>query len=97
MTRALNEFGVKEGLFRNGVVPTEQDYLKDLAAVISVRIPTPAFKGATKTRLVNKEVAESIETEFYKFFFNYLNENPRDATTMVNLGRTTAAKRQSHS
>ena len=55
LTRSINNYGKKSGLFKD-LVPTGEDFREGLTAVISCRVPHPQFEGQTKTKLGNGEV-----------------------------------------
>ncbi len=50
--------------------------VKDLTAIISVKIPEPQFEGQTKTKLGNSEVRGIVESLFAEKLQEFLEENP---------------------
>ncbi|MFK7734797.1 MAG: DNA gyrase subunit B [Pirellulaceae bacterium] len=85
LTRTLNNYGKKEGLFKDQV-PTGDDFREGLTAVISIRVAHPQFEGQTKTKLGNGEVEGIISGAVGDALQKYLEENPRNAKTIVRKG-----------
>jgi DNA gyrase subunit B len=85
LTRALNTYGKKEGLFKDQT-PTGDDFREGLTAVISIRVAHPQFEGQTKTKLGNGEVEGIISGAVGDALQKYLEENPRNAKTIVRKG-----------
>ena len=56
---------------------------KDLSAIISVKVPEPQFEGQTKTKLGNNEVMGVVDTTLSRVLIAYLEENPKDAKTII--------------
>lgn len=59
------------------------DFREGLTAVISVKVGDPQFEGQTKTKLGNTEVGTAVSQAVSTLLENYLEENPRDARTIV--------------
>ena len=59
------------------------DFREGLTAVISIKVAEPQFEGQTKTKLGNSEVMGSVEMAVSEALGNYLEENPKDARTIV--------------
>jgi DNA gyrase subunit B len=59
------------------------DFREGLTAVISVKVQEPQFEGQTKTKLGNSEVMGSVDQAVSNMLTNYLEENPKDARTIV--------------
>ena len=93
LTRALNNYGKKEKLFKE-ITPQGDDFREGLTAVISVRVPHPQFEGQTKTKLGNSEVEGIVSTGFFEAFSNHLEENPKAAKTIVRKGVLAAEARE---
>ncbi|WP_404310287.1 DNA gyrase subunit B [Neorhodopirellula lusitana] len=93
LTRMLNNYGKKEGLFK-ATTPTGDDFREGLTAVISVRVPHPQFEGQTKTKLGNGEVDGIITSGVGEQLAKYLEENPRVAKTIVRKGLLAAEARE---
>lgn len=93
LTRTLNNYGKKEGLFK-AAAPTGDDFREGLTAVISVRVPHPQFEGQTKTKLGNGEVDGIIASGVGEQLAKYMEENPKVAKTMVRKGLLAAEARE---
>ena len=85
LTRALNNYGKKENLFKDQA-PTGDDFREGLTAVISVRVPHPQFEGQTKTKLGNSEVEGIVSAAVGEALQKYLEENPKTAKAIVKKG-----------
>ncbi|MFM7034602.1 MAG: DNA gyrase subunit B [Planctomycetia bacterium] len=93
LTRALNAYGKKTGIYKD-LVPTGEDVREGLTAVISVRVPHPQFEGQTKTKLGNGEVEGIINSAVGDFLGKYLEENPKSAKAIVQKGVLAAEARE---
>jgi DNA gyrase subunit B len=93
LTRTLNNYGKKEGIFKD-LVPTGDDFREGLTVVISTRVPHPQFEGQTKTKLGNNEVEGIITTAVGEYLGKYLEENPKNAKTIVRKGMLAAEARE---
>lgn len=84
ITRVFKAYGEKQGLFEKAKVEIEgDDFREGLSAVISVKVPEPQFEGQTKTKLGNNEVMGVVDTTLSRVLENYLEENPKDAKTII--------------
>ena len=93
LTRAINAYGKKTGMFKD-LVPTGEDLREGLTAVISVRVPHPQFEGQTKTKLGNGEVEGIINSAVGDHLSKYLEENPKSAKEIVKKGELAAEARE---
>ncbi len=59
------------------------DFREGLTAVISVKVLEPQFEGQTKTKLGNNEVSGAVQSAVSEALANYLEENPKEAKTIV--------------
>ncbi|MDT8402358.1 MAG: DNA topoisomerase (ATP-hydrolyzing) subunit B [Bacteroidales bacterium] len=59
------------------------DFREGLTAIISIKVAEPQFEGQTKTKLGNSEVMGAVDQAVSTMLSNYLEENPRDAKTIV--------------
>ena len=84
ITRVFKSYGEKEGMFEKAKVEIEgDDFREGLTAVISVKVPEPQFEGQTKTKLGNNEVMGVVDSTLSKVLTAYLEENPKDAKTII--------------
>jgi DNA gyrase subunit B len=85
LTRTLKNYAEKSGLLAklkfdiNG-----DDFREGLTAIISIKVAEPQFEGQTKTKLGNSEVMGAVDQAVSTLLGNYLEENPKDAKTIVN-------------
>jgi len=71
-------------MFEKAKVEIEgDDFREGLTAVISVKVPEPQFEGQTKTKLGNNEVMGVVDSTLSKVLTAYLEENPKDAKTII--------------
>ena len=59
------------------------DFREGLTAVVSVKVSEPQFEGQTKTKLGNREVNAPVSQAVSQMLTDYLEENPKDAKTIV--------------
>ncbi len=84
ITRVFKSYGEKEGMFEKAKVEIEgDDFREGLSAIISVKVPEPQFEGQTKTKLGNSEVMGVVDTTLSRVLTAYLEENPKDAKTII--------------
>jgi DNA gyrase subunit B len=84
ITRVFKSYGEKEGMFEKAKVTIEgDDFREGISAIISVKVPEPQFEGQTKTKLGNSEVMGIVDTTLSRVLEAYLEENPRDAKTII--------------
>ena len=93
LTRTLNHYGKKEGMFKD-LVPSGDDFREGLTAVISMRIANPQFEGQTKTKLGNSEVEGILNSAVSQALATYLEENPRSAKTILQKALLAAEARE---
>ena len=85
LTRTLKAYADKEGLLKNLKFEINgDDFREGLTGVISVKVQEPQFEGQTKTKLGNNEVMGAVDICVGEMLGNYLEENPKDAKTIVN-------------
>jgi DNA gyrase subunit B len=95
LTRTLNFYGQKNGLFKNKDTRLEGDDTREgLIAIVSVKIPEPQFEGQTKTKLGNSEVEGIVAALVNEKLGEYLEENPSVAKKIINRALEAAAARE---
>lgn len=84
LTRTFKNYAEKNGLFSKVKVEiTGDDFREGLTALISIKVPEPQFEGQTKTKLGNSEVAGIVEGVVGDKLVSFLEENPRQAKTII--------------
>ncbi|WP_276496607.1 DNA topoisomerase (ATP-hydrolyzing) subunit B [Pontibacter litorisediminis] len=85
LTRTLKTYAEKSGMLDKVKVDINgDDFREGLTAVISVKVAEPQFEGQTKTKLGNSEVSGAVDTAVGEMLNQYLEENPKEARTIVN-------------
>jgi DNA gyrase subunit B len=84
ITRVFKSYGEKNGMFEKAKVAIEgDDFREGISAIISVKVPEPQFEGQTKGKLGNNEVMGIVDSTLSRVLENYLEENPKDAKTII--------------
>jgi len=84
LTRTLKSYADDSGMLSKLKFDISgDDFREGLTAVISVKVQEPQFEGQTKTKLGNSEVSASVDQAVSGLLKNYLEENPRDAKSIV--------------
>jgi DNA gyrase subunit B len=84
LTRTLKKYADDSGMLSklkfeiNG-----DDFREGLTAVVSVKVQEPQFEGQTKTKLGNSEVSGAVDQSLAQALGHYLEENPKDARSIV--------------
>ncbi|WP_346317318.1 DNA topoisomerase (ATP-hydrolyzing) subunit B [Chitinophaga sp. YIM B06452] len=85
ITRVFKAYGDKNKMFEKSKVEvTGDDFREGLSCIVSVKVPEPQFEGQTKTKLGNSEVMGIVDSAVAKVLDDYLEENPREAKTIIN-------------
>ncbi len=84
LTSTLKNYADKSGMLSKLKFDIDPaDFREGLTAIISVKVNEPQFEGQTKTKLGNSEVMAAVSQSVSSALENYLEENPRDAKTIV--------------
>jgi DNA gyrase subunit B len=94
LTRALNNYGDKQALFKNDLKLIGEDYREGLTAIVSVQVPEPQLEAQTKIRLNNPEVEGIVTSIVNDQLSTYLEENPKDAAKIMKKVITAAEARE---
>jgi len=84
LTRTLKKYAEESGMTAklkfdiNG-----DDFREGLTAIVSIKVAEPQFEGQTKTKLGNSEVMGAVDQAVSSMLSNYLEENPKDAKSIV--------------
>ncbi len=84
LTRTLKNYAEKSGMTEKLKFDISgDDFREGLTAIISVKVAEPQFEGQTKTKLGNSEIMGSVDQAVSAMLSNYLEENPKDARSIV--------------
>jgi DNA gyrase subunit B len=84
LTRTLKNYAEKSGMLAKLKFDISgDDFREGLTAIISVKVQEPQFEGQTKTKLGNSEVMGAVDQAISADLANYLEENPKDARSIV--------------
>ncbi|WP_028788090.1 DNA topoisomerase (ATP-hydrolyzing) subunit B [Terrimonas ferruginea] len=84
LTRVFKAYGDRNSLFEKAKVEIEgDDFREGLSAIISVKVPEPQFEGQTKTKLGNSDVMGVVDSTVSRVLEAYLEENPKEAKSIV--------------
>ncbi len=95
LTRTLNDYARQKGLLKESEVNLQgEDVREGLTAVVSVKLREPQFEGQTKTKLGNPPVKGMVETIVNRGLREFLEENPKEAKSIIGKGITAARARE---
>jgi len=94
LTSALNNYGKKSGVFKEGEQLTGEDCREGLVAAVSLRLPDPRFESQTKIKLSNKDAQTTVQQVTYDHLTRWLEENPSHAKSIVRKAIDAAAARE---
>ena len=84
LTSTLKSFAEKNGYLSKLKFDIDPaDFREGLTAVISVKVAEPQFEGQTKTKLGNGEVMAAVSQATSQALEIYLEENPKDAKSII--------------
>lgn len=85
LTRTLKNWGEANKKFEKlkDIKIEGDDFREGLTAIISVKVMEPQFEGQTKTKLGNSEADRAVSEAVASAMENYLEENPKEAATIV--------------
>ncbi len=85
LTRTLKKYADQSGLLEKAKIEISgDDFREGLTAIISVKVAEPQFEGQTKTKLGNSEVMGAVDMCVSQMLTDFLEENPREAKTIIN-------------
>ena len=94
LTKTLNEYAREKNLLKGGIIIVGEDSREGLTAVVSCKLQNPQFEGQTKTKLGNSEVKGLVESYVTENLQNYLERNPKVASTILKKALSAARARQ---
>lgn len=84
LTRTLKSYADRSGMLSKLKFDISgDDFREGLTAVISVKVQEPQFEGQTKTKLGNSDVMGSVDQMISENLNHFLEENPKEAKTIV--------------
>ena len=82
LTRAINKYISEKGT-KKDINLSGEDFREGLTSIVSVKIPDPKFGSQTKDKLVSSEVRPIVESTVSELLYEFLDENPAIAKTIV--------------
>ena len=95
LTRAITTYSQKNGKKKNGISIEGDDTREGLIVIISLLMQNPEFEGQTKEKLGNNSIKSTVENTFYSEFSRYLEENPSEASKIMEKVYAAADARES--
>ncbi len=84
LTRTLKAYAEKSGMLAKLKFDIAgDDFREGLTAIVSVKVAEPQFEGQTKTKLGNSDISGVVDQAVSAMLSDYLEENPKDARTIV--------------
>jgi len=84
LTRTLKHYADTNDLLKKAKVELSgDDFREGMTAVLSVKVQEPQFEGQTKTKLGNGEVQGAVESLVGQRLKEWLDDNPKEAKTIV--------------
>ena len=94
LTRTINDYARKNSLLKeNDSNFTGEDTREGLTSIVSIKHPDPQFESQTKVKLMNAEVKTIVESVVTERFSAFLEENPRNAKTIIEKCLTSSRAR----
>ncbi len=84
LTRTINQYARAKNLLKEKDVNLSGDDVREgMTAVISLKMTDPQFEGQTKAKLGNPDAKTNVETAFNEAFGTWLEEQPKDAESII--------------
>ncbi len=95
LTRTLNTYARRSGIIRDkDPVPTGDDLREGLVAIVSVKLPEPAFNNQPKEKLLNPEIEGFVSQAVAEALDAWLEEHPAEAKRLCMKGIVAAQARE---
>ena len=95
LTRTLNAYAKKIGILKEGApTPIGEDLREGLIAIVSVKLPNPAFNNQPKERLLNPEIESFVAGIINERLEAWLEEHPGEAKKLCLKGINAAEARE---
>ncbi|MEO6624914.1 MAG: ATP-binding protein, partial [Burkholderiaceae bacterium] len=94
LTRVINDYARKSSLLKDADPNFSGDDTREgLTGIVSVKHREPQFESQTKVKLMNPEVQTYVQQVLVEAFGEFLEENPREAKSIVEKCLTSARAR----
>ncbi|HEX8342575.1 MAG TPA: DNA gyrase subunit B [Tepidisphaeraceae bacterium] len=93
LTTTINKYADSKNMLKE-VRPSGDDLREGLIAIISVKLPEPQFESQTKDKLLNGDVESFVQQSVNERLSAFLEENPKDARTIIEKGLLAAEARE---
>lgn len=94
LTRALNAYGKKINMIKEGQSVSGEDCREGLSCIISVKLTEAQFEGQTKTKLGNSEIRTLVDGVVSEGLDRFLEENPSVGRTILDKALTASRARE---
>ncbi len=95
LTRTLNGYARKAGIIKDkDPTPTGDDLREGLIAIVSVKLPNPAFNNQPKEKLLNPEIETFVGQAVSEALETWLEEHPAEAKRLCQKGIIAAQARE---
>ena len=100
LTRSLNQYALKNNLFKNSKSGkgtfslSGEDAREGLTAVLSIKVAEPQFEGQTKTKLGNGEVKGICDSIIMEGLSDYFERHPGVARKIIEKAELAARSRE---
>ncbi len=95
LTRAITTYWQKNGKLKRNVPIEGDDTREGLIVIISILMQNPEFEGQTKEKLGNSTIRTFVENTVYQDLSRYLEENPAEASKVMEKVYAAAEARES--
>ncbi len=83
LTRVINDYATKKGMFKKGEKLSGDDAREGITAIMSLKLQEPQFEGQTKTKLGNGEVKGMVDSMATSALAEFFEENPTVAKNII--------------
>ncbi|MEO0482929.1 MAG: DNA gyrase subunit B [Planctomycetota bacterium] len=95
LTRTLNGYARRAGIIKDkDPTPTGEDLREGLIAIVSVKLPDPAFNNQPKEKLLNPEIEPFVGQAVHEELQAWLEEHPAEAKRLCLKGIIAAQARE---
>jgi DNA gyrase subunit B len=95
LTRVLHTYAKQTGIIKEkDPAPTGEDFREGLIAIISVKLPNPAFNNQPKEKLITPEVESFVSAAVGEGLETWLEEHPAEARKICIKGVVAAQARE---